>query len=184
MWKINIQNRFTFVATGTEKISLTCADGSKPSCTGEPRLIRGSLLQPFPITPAYGGPTGTSDPRCQALNEKPAWKIVEVGYTNETQMRMQPFASLTPAALSLTLSIINTLNNIKVTCLLIYFSMDVWVVPPPPAAGLCWEYPYSSFYDPRGTPGIIYTDFSYDFKNQLASITQTWWCEEPGSLTP
>ncbi len=84
------ERRIVFSATGNNSIPLSCTakageGGGCRTIADTPLLIRGSLLSPVKITPAYGtGPTGHDNAGCTAASETPSWIIGGTQFNQRT----------------------------------------------------------------------------------------------------
>jgi hypothetical protein len=149
--------------------------GDREDCTGPKRLIRGSLLEPFQISPQYLMAPGSSSPGCMAPSHALTWTIVGATYSNNTRFNEWVGPS---RGRWFNLDIRNNAGNFSVKCRLL---LD----PNPYSAPArfdenCWVDPYASW---QASPGIgnIWTNFSFNESDYSILMNQTWFCEDLGS---
>ncbi len=78
----------TFTAVGNNSVSLNCTgkagQGQICGAVDSPLLVKGSLLSPVAVTPAYAqGPTGHSKPGCVAASQNPSWALSTMYYVHQ-----------------------------------------------------------------------------------------------------
>lgn len=163
--------RIDFKATGSDVLATQC---EADRCVAEPKLIRGSILEPFPITPYPDLATawGRDRPNCHLPSGNGSWQM---------EARWPRTHRWTDLELTLT----HPGANFIVKCYP-YFLMSRASDIPTLADFSCGEdlerYD-AAWYPPE--PGKVYLAGVYNSKTREVSFTQaTWFCEELGSMKP
>ncbi|CAK7204241.1 hypothetical protein SEUCBS139899_006996 [Sporothrix eucalyptigena] len=177
----------TFTAVGKLSTPLHCGNKNQTTsaCTArdELLLVRGSLLAPVAITPAYSeGPTGHDKPGCAANSKTPRWSLTDISYTDRTGdgvsgMARQDFIT----------QVINTATGYEAGC-----SANYGVGGGPAAPGTnngsntalhvgCTgtEFGSPAFGTYRPT-----TDASFDPVTNIFTVNQTWFCDDGDAARP
>lgn len=148
-------------------------NGSAAANYTSPILVRGSLLEPVAITPAYAdGPTGHDTPGCTARSEKPSWVLSHVSYTNRTGDGV----TATPMR-SFNLILTNAANGYEASCMpgtSFDYSAD-------PSHLVCAGEEFQSFRVGRYP---ISTEASFDEATSTFSLRQTWFCDDHDPAKP
>ncbi|KAM7187472.1 hypothetical protein V8F33_011212 [Rhypophila sp. PSN 637] len=158
---------------GTDLTFTALGNNSAPLNWTSPLLIRGSLLAPVAITPAYlEGPTGHKSPGCAATSEKPSWKLSAIHFTDQTG----DGTSSTPFQM-FNLLLTNPANGYEASCMpgtSYDYGNDLSTLV---CAGV--EFQSSSI---GGFP--ITTTASFDTKTFTFSVKQTWFCDDHDASKP
>ncbi|CAK7211578.1 hypothetical protein SCUCBS95973_001162 [Sporothrix curviconia] len=188
----------TFTAVGRQSASLKCTGGNKnqtatpsSSCTAADNLllVRGSLLAPVAITPAYSeGPTGHDKPGCAANSKMPHWSLADISYTDRTGDGISAMARQDFIA-----QIVNTATGYEAGCSANY---GVGGGPAPAAPGTsagglsfnstalhvgCTGTEFGSPAFGKYTPR---TDASFDPITNVFTVNQTWFCDDEDEAKP
>lgn len=138
-----------------------------------PLLVKGSLLEPVAITPAYlDGPTGHNAPGCKATSEKPSWKLSTIVFTDQTG------DGITSQAFQMfNLLLVNPANGYEASCM----PGASFAQGPDLSTLVCAGNEFQSFTI-GGFP--ITTTASFDVKTFTFSLKQTWFCDDHDASKP
>ncbi|CAK7213090.1 hypothetical protein SBRCBS47491_001684 [Sporothrix bragantina] len=180
----------TFTAVGKQSASLQCAKNQtvaaiSSSCTAvdDLLLVRGSLLAPVAITPAYSeGPTGHNKPGCAANSKTPRWSLADISYTDRTGDGISGMARQDFIA-----QVVNTATGYEAGC-----SANYGVGGGPAAPGTnngsvtalhvgCTGTEFGSPAFGKYTPR---TDASFDPVTNIFTVNQTWFCDDEDAAKP
>ncbi|KAL1902495.1 hypothetical protein Sste5346_001476 [Sporothrix stenoceras] len=182
----NLSQPLAFTAVGEASARLSCA-GNLTACTAvdESVLVRGSLLRPVALTPAYSkGPTGHAKEGCAANSKNPRWTLTDISYVDRTgdgvtAMARQDFIA----------QIINAATGYESGC-----SANYGLGGGPPIPGTlpnatsptalhigCTgaEFGSSAYGQYRPT-----TDASFDPATSTFTVNQTWFCDDGDAARP
>jgi hypothetical protein len=167
-------SRSPFIAYGNSSVALN-SDGH---AAYSPLLIKGSLLSPVAITPAYApGPTGHSNPAC-AVASKAAWTLSVPYYTNQTGDGITAIPSQ-----DFTVLLTNTATGYQAGCMSGAGFGDG--LTPTPATGLlnlvCSG---SEFQSSAGGRYSISTAATFDPATFKFTVNQTWYCDNVSAAVP
>jgi hypothetical protein len=165
--------RLSYAASGTTDIELSYDIKEDKECyKGPERLIRGSLREPFHISPQYLVAPGSASPGCLAPSHNLSWTVVDATYSNNTRFNEWVGPS---RGRWFNLDIRNNAGNFLVKCRLLLDSNPYSA--PTKFSTNCWVDPYKSSQAPQGF-GNIWTDFDFNESDYSISVTQTWFCED------
>ncbi|KAK3381799.1 hypothetical protein B0H63DRAFT_213937 [Podospora didyma] len=163
----------TFAAVGNNSVALTCT-GSVCEAELSSLLVKGSLLAPVAITPAYlEGPPGHASPGCLAAAQNPWWTLSNTYYVKEIGDGLTSASSQ-----SFYLLLTNPATGYQASCM--------------SGSG----YDDTSFESQRlvcaggefGLQGAerytITTDASFDPATFKLSLNQTWYCDDVDAGKP
>jgi hypothetical protein len=150
-------------------VSIKCT-GDACAATQTPFLVKGSLLSPVAITPAYAdGPDGHDTPGCAAAAQNPSWTLSNIVWTDETGEA---------ASSTFTMLLTNTAIKYQASCLLGGFDAGPATAP---TRVQCTGEEFGSLdntaYHLSTTASLDPTTFKFDFN-------QTWYCDDANPGAP
>lgn len=182
----NLSEPLAFTAVGQTSAKLSC-QGNLTACTAvdDLVLVRGSLLRPVALTPAYSkGPTGHAKQGCAANSRAPRWTLADISYVDRTgdgvtAMARQDFIA----------QVINAATGYESGC-----SANYGLGGGPPIPGTlpnntsptalhigCTgaEFGSSAYGQYRPT-----TDAFFDPATSTFTLNQTWFCDDGDAARP
>lgn len=152
----------TFTATGSNSATLN---------TTSPVLVKGSLLAPVAVTPAYAeGPKGHDLPGCTAKSAQPSWVLSAI------HLDYEPGDSAYPEQ-NFHLLLTNPANGYQASCL-----------PPGSLGGAsnlsqltCAGEEFQSSFSGHH---VITTQASFDPSTFVFALNQTWFCDDTDAAKP
>ncbi|KAK4238832.1 hypothetical protein C8A03DRAFT_14766 [Achaetomium macrosporum] len=154
----------TFTAVGNNSAALNYTS---------PLLVKGSLISPVAITPAYAdGPKGHDSPGCTAKSEKPSWVLSLIHFTDEPG----DGASTVPFQ-NFNLIVTNPATGYEASCM--------------PGGSLGGTPDLSrlvcagdEFQSSRVGLHPIITQASFDPATSVFTLNQTWFCDDTDAAKP
>lgn len=141
------------------------------SVAAAPLLIRGSLLSPVQLTPAYvNGPMGHDRVGCAAVSKSPSWEMGATQFNRRT--RYNKDGAVTTR--SIFLQVINNATGYTAGCIG-YLTND------PGFQRL--ECEGQAPFQPREKYHIR-TDASFDPDNFALAVNETWFCDDVDPAAP
>ena len=138
-----------------------------------PLLVKGALLAPVAVTPAYAkGPEGHDAPGCTAKSEKPSWVLSRVWFTDRTGdgVNSVPFENFN-------LLLTNPANGYEASCM----PGTSYDDSPDLTHLVCAGYEFQSSTVGRYS---ISTMASFDKNTSTFSLSQTWFCDDTDAAKP
>jgi len=160
--------RVTFTAYGTNTVALDC-NGGACQAVDSPLLVKGSLLSPVAITPAYAeGPTGHAKPGCVAAAQDPSFVISQIFYGNQTGdgVTAVPYQSLN-------LLLTNPATGYQTGCFPIGLDEDLNLM----CAGVEFQSEDTGKYS-------LQTTATFDNITMTFAFNQTWYCDDVDAAKP
>jgi hypothetical protein len=159
-----------FIAVGNTSVALKCiskvGQGQVCEAVDSLLLVKGSLLSPVAITPAYSeGPTGHDAPGCTVAAQNPSWILSGIYYVDQTGDGVNSIASQ-----SFNLLVMNPTIGYEASCIPGSFSNDL----------ACAGQEFGSLGSGRYR---ISTGASFDPATFRFTVNQTWYCDDadPGN---
>lgn len=139
-----------------------------------PTLIKGTLLSPVSVTPAYGsGPTGHDNEGCASLSNKPTWELTASQIVRRTSYSADGSSTMSGNAF---IQVTNHVTGSATGCLIQSFSRT-----PGPQVMDCQE---QAPYRPRDKYRIK-TEAWFDQANNFTlTLNETWYCDDVNPTAP
>lgn len=173
-----MKSRVTFMAVGNGSLSLNL-NGKVYTAVESPLLVRGSLLSPLHITPAYAtGPAGHDMPGCVSASNKASWTLTAPFYTNQSGngITFMPFQDFT-------VLVSNPATGYEASCMS-GSGFGAGLDPTPVTGPLTLICAGSEFQASGGGLYSITTDASFDPSSFRFSVNQTWYCDNGSGAKP
>ncbi len=168
--------RIEFAAVGNSSLQLTCTvkDGKAEACKSAadtPLLIKGSLLHPVQITPAYAsGPPQHDSTNCAVPSKSLSWEVGGTQYTRRTVQSKDGPSTFQSLALQVT----NNVTGYTASCSG-YFTSN-----PGPQRMSCFA---QETFRPRERYHIQ-TEAFFDTTTLMFTVNETWFCDAGSPAAP